>query len=97
MCSRIVISKETPLYDLARVFRAAVESAVVPGRRGAAVAEIAARLDADSPESLALTHWVSRPDVGLSSRFAATLFLYHQVKDPEDGVIASSRSGEAIR
>jgi hypothetical protein len=32
----------------------------------------------------ALTHWVNRPDVGLSSRFAATLFLYHQVKDPEN-------------
>jgi hypothetical protein len=28
-------------------------------------------------------HWVGRPDVGLSSRFAATLFLYQQLKDPE--------------
>jgi hypothetical protein len=83
VCSRVVISKETPLYDLARVFRAAVESAVVPGRRGSALAEVAASLDPDSPEHVALTHWVSRPDVGLSSRFAATLFLYHQVRDPE--------------
>ena len=78
-----MISKETPLHDLARVFRAAVESAVVPGRRGSAVAEIAASLDPDSPENAALTHWVSRADVGLSSRFAASLYLYHQVKDPE--------------
>ncbi len=84
VCSRVIISKETPLYDLARVSRAAVESAVVPGRRGSAIAEIASRLDADSPESVALAHWVSRPDVDLSSRFAATLFLYHQVKDPEN-------------
>ncbi len=83
VCSRVVISKETPLYDLGRVFRAAVESAVVPGRRGSAVAEIAASLDPESPEHAALTHWASRADVGLSSRFAATLFLYHQVKDPE--------------
>jgi hypothetical protein len=84
LCSRVVISKETPLYDLARVFRAAVESLVVPGRRGSALTEIASSLDPDSGENAALMHWVNRPDVGLSSRFAATLFLYHQVKDPEN-------------
>jgi hypothetical protein len=83
VCSRIIVSKETPLYDLRRVFRAAVESMMVPGKRGSALAELAARLDPDSADSAALTHWVSRPDVSLSSRFAATLFLYHQVKDPE--------------
>jgi hypothetical protein len=83
LCSRVVISKETPLYDLTRVFRAAVASLVVPGKRGSALAEIASGLDPDSPEYAALTHWVSRRDVGLTSRFAATLFLYHQVKDPE--------------
>jgi hypothetical protein len=84
LCSRVVISKETPLYDLARVFRAAVESLVLPGRRGSALTEIASSLDPDSGENAALMHWVNRPDVGLSSRFAATLFLYHQVKDPEN-------------
>jgi BREX system ATP-binding protein BrxC/D len=83
LCSRVVISKETPLYDPTRVFRAAVESLIVPGKRGSALAEIATSLDPDSPEYAALTRWVSRPDVGLTSRFAATLFLYHQVKDPE--------------
>jgi P-loop Domain of unknown function (DUF2791) len=83
VCSRVVISKETPLYDLARVLRAAVESLRVPGKRGSALAEIASRLEPESAEYAALTHWVSRNDVGLSSPFAATLFLYHQVKDPE--------------
>src|SRR5262249_32249362 len=66
VCSRVVISKETPLYDLARVFRAAVTSAVVQGRRGSAVAEIAANLDPDSPETTALAHWVSSPHTHLS-------------------------------
>lgn len=37
VCSRVVISKETPLYDPAKVFLAAVDSAVVPDRRGQAV------------------------------------------------------------
>lgn len=83
VCSRVVVSKETPLYDPARVFRAAVESLVVPGKRGSALAELAAGLDPESASYAALAHWVGRPDVGLSSRFAATLFLYQQVKDPE--------------
>jgi hypothetical protein len=83
VCSRIVISKETPLYDLTRVFRAAVESLILPDRRGAALAEVVAGLDPESSDYAALSHWVSRPDVGLSSRFAATLFIYQQVKDPE--------------
>jgi P-loop Domain of unknown function (DUF2791) len=83
VCSRIVVSKETPLHDLNRVFRAAVDSMVLPGKRGSALAELASTLNPDSTEYTALTHWVSRPDVGLSSRFAATLFLYHQVTDPE--------------
>jgi len=83
VCSRIVVSKETPLYDLTRVFRAAVESLMVPGKRGSAIVELASSLDPESAEYAALTRWVSRPDVGVSSRFAATLFLYDQVKDPE--------------
>jgi len=83
VCSRVVVSKETPLYDLTRAFRAAVESLVVPGKRGSGLAELASNLHPDSAEYAALVHWVGRPDVGLSSRFAATLFLYHQVNDPE--------------
>jgi P-loop Domain of unknown function (DUF2791) len=75
VCSRVVISKETPLYDPARLYRSAIRAAVVPGRKGSAVTELAARLEPEDPRVAALVHWVSRPDVGLSSRFAATLFL----------------------
>ena len=45
VCSRIVISKETPLHDLAKLYRAATRTAVVPDRTGAALTEVAARLD----------------------------------------------------
>jgi hypothetical protein len=83
VCSRVVVSKETPLYDLTRVFRAAVDSMIVPGKRGSALAELASSLEPETPEYATLSRWVSRPESGLSSRFAATLFLYHQVKDPE--------------
>ena len=39
--SKVVISKETPLHDPAKVYRAAIESAKVPGRPGSAIDEIA--------------------------------------------------------
>lgn len=83
VCSKIVISKETPLYDPAKLYRAAVETATVPDKRGAAFAEIAAGLGFGSEAFAALTHWANRPECGLNSRFPATLFLYERVKDPE--------------
>jgi hypothetical protein len=90
VCSQVVISKETPLYDPAKLYRSAIRAAVVPGRKGSALNELAAKLDPEDPQVAALVHWVSRPDVGLSSRFAATLFLFLRVRDPEvrDRIIA---------
>lgn len=53
VCSKIAVSKESPLYDPAKMYRAAVESAVVPGKRGAALTEIAAQLDFSATASSA--------------------------------------------
>jgi hypothetical protein len=83
VCSRVVISKETPLYDPAKLYRSAIRAAVVPGRKGSAVDELAAKLDAHNAQVEALVHWASRADGGLSSRFAATLFLFLRMRDPE--------------
>ena len=46
--SKVVISKETPLHDPAKVFRAAIDEALVPGRPGSAIDEIAAALNPES-------------------------------------------------
>ncbi|MDQ3702671.1 MAG: DUF2791 family P-loop domain-containing protein, partial [Chloroflexota bacterium] len=83
VCSRVVISKETPLYDPNKLYRAALQSAVVPGKRGVALTEIAATLDFASPAYAELSRWAGGPESGLNSRFPATLFLYERVKDPE--------------
>ncbi len=83
VCSKVVISKETPLYDPTKLYRAALQSAVVPGKRGLALTEIAAALDFTSPAYAELSRWAARPEAGLNSRFPATLFLYERVKDPE--------------
>lgn len=84
VCSRIVISKETPLFDLGKVFLSAVEEAVVPDRRGQAVKEIALKLDRSSAAYNAFYKWANDPDNGLSALFPATLLLHERLSnDPE--------------
>ena len=78
--SKVVISKETPLYDPAKLYRAAVRAAVVPGRRGAALAQVAGELDWDSPSGVDFYQWVLQPSKDLNQRFAAPAFLYHRVQ-----------------
>jgi hypothetical protein len=83
--SRVVVSKETPLHDPAKVFRAAAEGAVVAGGHGPAVSEAAARLDFQGPAYAELLRWAVSPAAGLNERFAASLLLYAKTRerDPE--------------
>jgi BREX system ATP-binding protein BrxC/D len=85
VASKIVISKETPLHDPVKVFRAAISNAVVPGRQGAAVAEIAETLEFDGPRYDTFKWWVSSAEAALNERFASTLYLYRDLRreDPE--------------
>ncbi len=78
--SKVVISKETALHDPVKVFRAAIEDARVPGRPGAAIDEIVAALQPNSPDYAALYRWLHREDCPVDSRFAASLFLYEYAK-----------------
>jgi hypothetical protein len=78
--SKVVISKETPLYDPAKVFRAAIDEALVPGRPGSAIDEIALALKPDSPAYAELYRWAHSDQAPLDSRFAATLFLYEYAR-----------------
>ena len=81
--SRVVISKETPLYDPAKVFAAAVESAAVSGRPRPALVEAAAALDPESRAYAELLRWASSSGSGLNERFPATLSLHAQVQQSD--------------
>lgn len=98
VCSKVVISKETPLYDPVKLYRAAAEAAIVPGKRGAALTEIATELNPASESYKDLCEWVNRPGADLNSRFAATLFLFeHMRNEPElSNRIIRFWSGEKI-
>jgi hypothetical protein len=83
ICSRVVVNKETPLHDLERVCRAAVESATAPGRIGPALAEIALSYRADrAPGHAELWEWVHQ-NREIDPRYAATLCLFTRSSDPE--------------
>jgi len=79
VCSKVVISKETPLYDPAKFYRSAMRVAVVPGKRGAALTEIVAHLDPANEAYNELNTWTHSPSAALNSRFAATLFLFKRM------------------
>lgn len=82
--SKVVISKETPLHDPAKVYRAAIEAAKVPGRPGSAIDEITAGLQLDSPAYAEMYRWVHQDDTPVDSRFAATLFLFEHARGDEE-------------
>jgi hypothetical protein len=78
--SKVVVSKETPLHDPVKLFRAAIETAVVPDRQGNALMEIATGLRTESEAYVDLYRWVDDETAGLNSRFAATLYLFENLR-----------------
>ncbi len=82
--SKVVVSKETPLHDPVKVYRAAIEQAKVPGRPGSAIDEIVAGLDVDAPRYADLYRWVHQDGAPVDSRFAATLFLHEYARGDEE-------------
>lgn len=84
VCSKVVISKETPLYDQSKLFRSAVKTAVIPGKRGDAFTEIATKLDTRSNIYKDFYIRINQEERDLDPRFPATLFLYERMyNDPE--------------
>ena len=81
--SRLVISKETPLNDPAKMLATAVEGLKVPDIIGRGLEEVALRYRSrpDLPGREELRQRLG--DGSFNSRFAATLFIYDEADDPE--------------
>ena len=84
--STVVVSKETPLHDPAKVLRAAVGSAVAPGGVHEVLGEAAAALDPESTAYAGLLRWLHAPGTELDERFAASLFLLERLRQGAAGV-----------
>jgi hypothetical protein len=100
VCSKVVISKETPLHDPVKLYRSAIHAAIVPKKRGSALTEIVTDLDKllESEAFIDLDTWVHSRESKLNSRFAATLFLLKQMRRVEElwDRIISFWSGDPI-
>ena len=83
VASKVVISKETPLHDPVKVFRAAAENAVVPGRHGSALTEIASSLDFSSEGYARFYRFADSAEAGLNERFPASLYLFENLRSAD--------------
>jgi RimJ/RimL family protein N-acetyltransferase len=92
--STVVISKETPLHDPAKTFRAAIDAAVDPSRAHGALASAAGLLDQDTPRYAELNRWVNSSASGLDERFAATLLCHERLRGGD--VPGSDETGDAL-
>ena len=86
VCSRIAVSKETPIYDLAKMFRAAVDSGELPGGNiGAMMDEIGIKLrqQRHTRRYADLCQWSRSDESGLQQIFPATLELHERSTDQD--------------
>ena len=83
VCSRVVISKEPPLFDMDKVYQAVVENGKVPGVTGQMVEEITHQLDYNSRGYADFFIWANQEDNGLHRILPATLMVREKDNDPE--------------
>ena len=93
-CSRVAISKETPLYNLNSVFISAVRHARLPDRTGQLMETLGERINGQQQ----LTDWANAADNGLHRYFPATLMIHARSHDTElRNEIEGFWSGENIK
>jgi hypothetical protein len=80
--SRVVVSKETPLSDPARVFEAAVRAAVLPDRHDDAITGALTILRQSRDKMAALENAVELVGESLAPVFSALLFLMQRESSP---------------
>ena len=100
VCSRVAVSKETPLYDLGKVFSAAMENGRIARRKGRFVEELALALKPRSDAYGRFADWADRAAAHgiLSAMLPATLKLHEESQDLElTSEIESFWAGDKIR
>ena len=85
ICSRVAVSKETPFYDLGKMFRAATDNGTTPGGTvGIMVDEIGTRLAGPQSAGYArFFQWANEANNGLHRIFPATLLVHERLPDQE--------------
>ena len=97
VCSRVAVSKETPLHNLGRVYTSAIQHAQLPGRTGQLMEEMADNINAQTPDYGRFSRWLNVDDNGLHPYFPATMMIYERCNDLElRSEIESFWAGDSI-
>lgn len=83
VCSKIVISKETPISDPLKVFRAMVSEGRVPGKLGPSIQTLALNLKFDQQTYRDFYLWAGSEGSDIAAHFPATLALLEYGHDNE--------------
>lgn len=98
VCSKVAISKETPLYDLGKVFKSAMDNGRILDRAGPLIEEIGGQLNYDSGEYSNLFGWANSPSSGVHPIFPASLLVHERSNELElNRTIESFWAGERIK
>ena len=99
VCSRVVISKETPLFNLDKVFKSAIDYARIPKATGRLMEEIGLRINNRNSRAYdSFSRWANSEDNGLSRIFPATLMVHERLNDFDfNNEIEAFWSGDPIR
>ena len=100
ICSKVAISKETPLYDLGKVFTSAMESGRLPDRNGRLIEELGQALKPDSREYASFFRWADQAAVHgeISPMFPASLLVHERSMELDlNSEIETFWAGERIK
>lgn len=100
VCSRVAVNKETPLYDLGKVFSAAMENGRIPDRGGRFIEELCAGIDREPAQYKTFFEWAEEAAASgtINPIFPAGLLVRERSMDPElNGDIESFWAGDKIR
>ena len=98
MCSKLTISKETPFYNLEKVFKSAVDHGRIPDRTGQLMGELGLRLKSSSGAYARFFRWAHSEENGLHRIFPASLMVHERANDFElISNVISFWSGERVR
>jgi hypothetical protein len=98
VCSKVAISKETPLYDLSKVFKSAMDNGRILDRTGPLIQELGIQLNYDSDEYSNLFSWANSASSGVHPIFPASLLVHERSNDLElNRTIESFWAGDKIK
>ncbi len=100
VCSKVAISKETPLYDLGKVYASAIENGRILDRSGRFIEELAQMMHPESDQYASFFHWANTAatDGLLNPMFPASLLVHERSNDLElNAQIESFWAGSNLR